>query len=62
MDSKTLLAIVSVICLTILGSVIAYTQPEASRTLDSIIAAISAAGGIGIYLIGQKIRSRIGRR
>ena len=59
MDGKILLAVCSIICLTILGVVIAATQPECSRILDSIIAAISAAGGIGIYLIGQRIRNKI---
>ena len=59
MDGKTLLAVCSMICLTIIGVIVAYTQPECSRVLDGIIAAISAAGGIGIYLIGQKITKRI---
>ena len=59
MDGKILLACVSIICLTILGLVVSVTQPECSRALEAIIAAISAAGGIGIYLIGQKIVKKI---
>ena len=58
MDSKILLAVCSIICLTILGSIVAFTQPE-SRALDAIIAAISAGGGISIYLIGQNIKNKV---
>ena len=58
MDGKILLAVCSVICLTILGVVVAYTQPQCSKMLEGIIAAIGVAGGIGGYKIIQKIRGK----
>ena len=58
MKSELVLA-VGIICLSILGVVISYTQPEASKLLYAIIGVIAAIMGVGGTIAIPKLAAKI---
>jgi len=58
---ETAISIIAIIALAILGVVISYTQPEASKLLYTIVAAIAGIGGHYIPKGITALRSRIKR-
>ena len=61
MKSEVVL-VVAIVCLTILGIVVSYTQPEGSRLLYAIIGIIAAIVGAGGALVVPKVISKLRRR
>jgi len=55
---ETAISITAIIALAILGVVISYTQPEASKLLYAIFAAIAGIGGHYIPKAVTVLRSR----
>jgi len=48
--------VVAIVCLTLLGIAVSYTQPEGSKLLYAIIGIIGAIAGVGGTLVTLKIR------
>lgn len=61
MKSEVVL-VVAIVCLTLLGIVVSYTQPEGSKLLYAIIGIIAAIAGVGGALVVPKIISKLRRR
>lgn len=58
---ETAISIIAIIALAILGVVISYTQPEASKLLYAIVAAIAGIGGHYIPKAVVAFRSEVRR-
>ena len=55
---SAVVSIIAIICLTILGIFITYTQPEASKLLYAIVSVIAGIAGYSIPKAVMAIRRR----